>query len=57
MGALGWSANQFWFEATWSDVIFAIDGYAISQGATRKEKSYPDKAFLEEMMEKFPDGD
>ena len=55
MGALGWSPNQFWFEATWSDCMFAIDGYAISQGATRKEKSYPDRAFLEDMMERFPD--
>ena len=57
MGALGWSPNQFWCDATWNDCMIAIDGYAVSQGATAKDKDYPSKEFILEMMERFPDGD
>lgn len=52
---MGWTPREFWEESSFQDVCIAIDGYAVSQGATEKEISPPSKEFLEDMMEMYPD--
>jgi len=54
MGVLGWSPDQFWEEATISDVNSAFEGWAQANGVKVKP-DLPSKSFMDDMMRRFPD--
>ena len=57
LGIFGWGPKDFWSATIW-DIEDAQVGYLVSKGVNLKQspKEPLDKAFLEKMKRKFPDG-
>ncbi|HRI77409.1 MAG TPA: phage tail assembly chaperone [Alphaproteobacteria bacterium] len=53
-GVLGWSPRQFWDEATYFDVMAALDGW-LAANHPAPAPDVPSKDFLNDMMQRFPD--
>lgn len=51
---LGWSPRQFWDEATYFDVMAALDGW-LAANHPAPAPDVPSKDFLNDMMQRFPD--